>query len=62
MLARVSTGFQMEREVGVSVHCGVSASKGGSLKVAEAKRTISGSWMRLGCLGKLISVRSVKHM
>ena len=30
--------------------------------VAEEKCTILGSWMGLGCLGKWLSVRSVKHM
>jgi len=48
--------------VGVSAHYGVSTSKGGSVMVVEAKRMAPGSWMGLGCSGKWLSVRSVKHM
>jgi len=57
-----AAGFQQKKEVGVSMHYGVSTSKGGRLMVAKAKHTVPGSWMRLGFLGKWLSVGLVKHM
>jgi len=52
----------MSMGVGVFVHYGVSIGKGRILMVTEENYTVSGSWMRLGCLKNWLSVRSVKQM